>query len=391
MSFAASLLACVPTPGRAPSHPARPSRPGRLCALALALCAAMPAGAAEPGAPAEDRLRTVILGLLARRGVEDPKLAAALTDVVQGVYATDARRITIGRDDIARVLDLEADKQAMGCDTDKCLAEVGQALDAARIVTGSLDKLGDGFMVTMSEIDAKTLEPIARGQERVRNDENELVEAVQRLATDLVHRAGLGSASRLFGNAGSVEIASDPRGARIILSGTEMGVTPTKIDNVATGTQKLRLIRDDYEPVEVEVPVYAGGTTKVTAEMRILRALAEKNLEVRQATWRDKNQWHTVGGWTKAGIGTLLGGAGALYAITNLAERDRGPAVGGAIVGGVGGAVLAWGVLDLLNPPAPPVAEWEIERKVTVKPPAGHGEETAHVIQEARGPGLVRE
>jgi hypothetical protein len=370
-------------------------------AFALVLVSSMPVAAAEPAQPVDDRLRTVILGVQPRRGVDDKQLAAALTDVVQGIYAGDTRRIVIGRDDIMRVLDLEAEKQSLGCDNDKCLAEVGQALDAARIVTGSLDKLGDGYMVTMSEIDAKTLEAIGRVQERVSVDENKLVDAVTRLASELVKKASTvatGSTVRGFASAGSLEIETDPRGAKIVLAGTELGQSPTKIDNLATGTQKLRLIRDDYEPVEVDVPIYSGGTTKVNAEMRILRALAEQNLQVRQEKWRESNQWHTAGAWTKVGVGTFVAGAGVLYGASNLGvlnaqNRDVGQAVVGfALIGGAGAGILSWGILDLLTPPAPPVPEWEIERKVTVTPPKEQAPQKVQVLQEGKAqPGASTE
>jgi hypothetical protein len=355
----------------------------RCIAFVLAVTFALPVAAAD------DRMRTVVIGLTARRGVDDKQLAALLSDVVQGVYTKDPKRIVIGRDDLQRVLDLEAEKAQLGCDNDKCLAEVGAALDAQRLVTGSIDKIGDGYMVTLSEIDAKTLEAVGREQERVKNDENALVDAVTRLAQTLVNKGGVGVASSVVGNAGSLEILTDPRGAQILLAGNNMGTTPTKIDNLSTGNQKLRLLRDDYEPVEVEVPIYAGGVTKVNAEMRILRALAEKNLEARRASWRERDQWNTIGGWTKAGIGGVVAAGGTLLAISGGVDRivtgqgGNGVAFTGLAVGGLGAAVLAWGVVDLLNPPAPPVPEWEIERKVVVTPPSGQGEKKVHVLQHA--------
>jgi hypothetical protein len=369
----------------------------RATALLLVL-ASFPVAAADPPPPAppqadDDRVRTVILGLVSRRGAgaaDDKQLAAALTDIVQAVYARDSHRVVIGREDITRVLDLEAEKQSMGCDSEKCLAEVGQALDATRIVTGSLDKIGDNFMVTMSEIDAKSLEAIARAQERVPNDENKLLDAVSRLATELHQKASTAGTVKGFASAGSLEILTDPRGAAIVLGGTALGSSPTKIDNLATGTQRLRLIRDDYEPIEIDVPIYSGGTTKVNAEMRILRALAEKNLEVRQAKWRDTNQWHFAGAWTKVGIGGVVGTAGVLYGISSgvgdvIRGNAKGQAILGiAIIGGAGAGVLSWGVLDLLNPPDAPVAEWEIERKVTITPPKEQAPATVHVLQEGK-------
>lgn len=357
-------------------------------ALVVLLAVSLSAPAAAQAPAADNRLRTVILGVTPRRGMEDKgddkQLAAALTDVVQGVYGTDARRTVIGRDDISRVLSLEADKQAMGCATDQCLAEVGEALDAARIVTGSLDVLGDGYMVTLSEIDAKTLTAVGRVQARVARDENALVDAVTTLASDLLKKASLETATGVVvANAGSLDVSSDPRGARVMLSGSDMGQTPTRIDNLATGTQKLRLVREDYEPVDVDVPIHPGGTTRVTAELRILRPLAEKNLEVRQAAWREKNQWHTVGGWTKAAVGGAVGAVVGGLGVLALLGGSPGGAVVGLGVGGVGAGVCAWGVLDLLNPPPQPVPEWEMERKVTVTPPAGQGDQKVLVIQAA--------
>lgn len=342
----------------------------------------VPPGSALAANTTDDRMRTVILGISARRGVSDKELAQALTDVVQGIYAADPRRVVIGREDIARVLDLEAQKQQMGCESDKCLAEIGAALDAQRIVTGSLDVIGTSYMVTMSEIDAKTLEPMARVQERTAKDENTLVDAVTRLASEMLGKSKVGGAARVMGNAGSVEIASDPRGAEVLLGGEKMGTTPTRIDNLAAGDQKLRLLRTDYEPVEVDVPIHPGGTTKVDAELRILRPLAEKNFEVRKAAYDEDLGWHHIGAWSKVGGGLLVAGLGSLFGTAQLLGRNLPAAVGGYGVGALGGAVSVWGVVDLANPPPPPVPEWEIERKVTVTPPSGAGDQRVQLLQD---------
>lgn len=351
-----------------------------IATLALALGAP---SAAHADAPVDDRLRTVILGINARRGVDDKQLAQALTDIVQGIYAADAHRVVIGRDDIARVLDLEAQKQQAGCESDKCLAEIGQALDAKRIVTGSLDVIGTNYMVTMSEIDAKTLEPMARVQERTEKDENALVDAVTRLASDMLSKSKMGGAARVIGNAGSLEIATDPRGADVLLGGEKMGTTPTRIDNLAAGEQKLRLLRQDYEPVEVNVPIHPGGTTKVDAELRILRPLAEQNFAARKAAYDEDLTMHNLGGWGKVGAGVIVAGLGSLFGVAQTIGKNPGMALGGFGVGAAGGALSIWGVADLLNPPPPPVPEWELQRAVTVTPPTGAGEQRVQLLQEA--------
>lgn len=334
-------------------------------------------------ATADDRVRTVVMGIAARRGVDDPTLPQALSRVVLGEYAKDPTRVVIGPDDLSRALEWEASRQQAGCDDNACLAEVGAALDAARIVNGTLDAVGSVYLLSLSEIDARTLEPTGRVQEEVPKDEAKLLEATRRLAIEMLRKSSaslLNSGGAFVANAGSIEIASDPNGAQILVSNNVLGATPTKIDNVAAGRHVVRLTRTDYEPVEVEVPVHPGGVTRVKAELRIVRSLAEKNIEIRNMKWREADQNNTVFGWSKVAVGAVSAGAGLVIAVGGLGD---GGLATGVVVGAVGAGIIAWGATDLLNPPKRPVPEWEIERKVTVTPPKDKGEVEVKVLQEA--------
>jgi len=339
----------------------------------------------------DSRLRTVVLGIAGRRGVEDRTLVAALSSVVIGVYGNDPTRLVIGPDDISRALEWEASKQQAGCDNSACLAEVGAALDAARIVTGTVDAVGEVFILSLTEIDARTLEPVARGQEEVTKNEAALLDATKRLATDVLRKsaslAGNTTGGAFAANAGGIEIASDPGGAQILVSNNVVGSTPTRIDNVAPGRHMVRLTRPDYETVEFEVPVHAGGTTQVKAELRLMRKIAEQNIEIRNARWRDEDQWNQIGGWTKVGIGVV--GVGAGLGIMASGAGDGG-LVGGLLVGAAGAGVIAWGAGGLLTPPPRPIPEWELERKVTVTPPKDKGDIEVKVLQEGRAPNATR-
>ncbi len=353
---------------------------------------------AQTAAPADDRLRTVVMGIAARRGVKDTDLAHALSDVALGVYATDAHRIVIGPEDLRRALDWEASRQQAGCDDSKCLAEVGAALDASRIISGTLDLVGDVYLLSLAEIDAKSLEPIGRVQAEVKKDEAELMKATKRLSVELLAKASSQkstvAAANFSGSSGSIEFSTDPRGAAILVGGQPVGTTPTRIENVAVGRHTVRITRNDYETVDVDVPVSAGGTTKVDAQLRILRAIAEANLEVRQNKWRDANQWNQIGGWTKGVVGVVVGGAGLAIAGSAFVGGNGGltdaPVLTGIALAGLGTGLVAWGAVDLLNPPVQPVPEWEMERKVTVTPPKGAGDAEVKMIQEAKTPAALR-
>ncbi len=347
--------------------------------FALVLASTTPVDTATPATTAS--LRTVVLGIAARRDVADTHLADALSDVVLDVYAKDRARSAIGRDDIRRVLDLQADRATLGCDSDKCLAEIAQALDAKRIVTGSIDKLAGGYLVTLNELDATSFVAVARGQKQLPLDEALLVAGVRALAEDLLAQSPLGAAGGVVANAGSIDVVTDPRGASVEIGGIAMGKSPTRADNLAVGMQRVRLLRDDYDTVTVEVPVLPVGTTVVNAQMCIARALAQQNLAARRARWRSDDAWHQGIGWAKVGSGALLGAAGGLLALGGVAGAGGYAVVGGLVGAGLGAGVVAWGVIDLLNPPPPPEPEWELRRVVTVTPPSG--EVRTVVLQQA--------
>jgi len=159
--------------------------------LAFALClgVASAASAAPPTekAAANQKLKTVVLGLEGRRGI-DAGLAAALTDIVQGVYAREADRMVLGPSDLARVLGFEQTKQALGCDDESCLSEIASALDADRLVTGSLDRIGSSYLFVLSEIDARELTPIGRVEHQFPVEEEMLVSAVRQATVDFLAR-----------------------------------------------------------------------------------------------------------------------------------------------------------------------------------------------------------
>lgn len=350
----------------------------RHLAFALPLLVAAGAGRADESSmsPSPDApLRTVVLGLQARRGV-DAELAQVMSDVVQGVLAKDRRRVVLGREDIARLVDFEADKQAVGCEDDGCLAEIGRALDARRLVTGSLALVGERFLVVLSELDTETVTPVGRAQEQVDNDEQALLEAVTRLASKLLASEGA-IASSPVAEAGSIAFSTEPAGAEVFLDGVSMGTTPVRLDNLAVGAHRLRLVRRDYDTVETEVRVYTGGVTTVAAALRIDRALAEKNYSVRAKVHEDRTTWHYVFASAKAATAGVCCLAGGAIVASNLAQQKRAEPGTWLLPGGLAVAGVALGAvagLDFVAPPAPPTPEWEEVRKLRITPPAGQGE-----------------
>ena len=62
-----------------------------------------------------------------------------------------ARRFksVIGSSDVAAMISAEQQKQALGCDEDSCLAELGGALGVPYLLTGSLGRVGSRYMLNI--------------------------------------------------------------------------------------------------------------------------------------------------------------------------------------------------------------------------------------------------
>lgn len=68
----------------------------------------------------------------------------------------------VGAADVQGVLDAEAARQAMGCDSTSCANEIADALDADELVLGTLGHIGDTWQLTLTRTERKTLKVLAR-------------------------------------------------------------------------------------------------------------------------------------------------------------------------------------------------------------------------------------
>ena len=98
---------------------------------------------------AEEKPGLAALNLNAQRGVE-PDLAAMISDAALSVLRGSGRfKSVIGSSDVAAMISAEQQKQALGCDDDSCLAQLGGALGVPYLLTGSLGILGGRFMLNL--------------------------------------------------------------------------------------------------------------------------------------------------------------------------------------------------------------------------------------------------
>lgn len=319
----------------------------------------------------DGRVKTVVVGLAARRGVDDG-LALAMSDVVQGVFTEDRVRLVLGREDIKRVLSFEEERAALGCDSASCLSEIASALDVDRLISGSIDKVGSSYFIVVTEIDARTVEPLARVQGRLPLDEDQLVSGVEKLARELLAKSG-SAPVRTDGTGGAIMVSTAPAGAKVIVAGEEKGVTPMRLEGMPPGTHKITIAAQGFAPVEMDVPVFKEKVTEVGGAIGGA-GITPAELEEYEAARSSNDLW----GWVKLGSGAIcapLGCCMTIGTVSNAGSVGVPTAVGVGVCSlvtlGAGLGLCGWGGWDFWNPPQKPGSD---KHQITIAPPAGEGE-----------------
>jgi hypothetical protein len=149
--------------------------------LAVALVApraaaqdAPPSTAATPAAAGKCKI--VVLNLVGRGlGDDEGEIPNILTDTLAGEVGAVSGCDVVSQADIVAMLDYEQQKAVCTDGNDSCLAEVGQALGADRVVAGTLGKLGADFVLTArlmnvrkGAVESRAEEPVSTGPEKLR-------------------------------------------------------------------------------------------------------------------------------------------------------------------------------------------------------------------------------
>jgi hypothetical protein len=138
------------------------------------------------GAKAGKKLGVVVLPLVPLGGV--PKETAQLLgDALAGELRRRAGVAVMTQADVAALLGVEKTRQMLGCSDAGCMAEIGGALGADRVVHGSLGRVGDSLIVNLSALDPRRGVAAASVSERLRGVGDEaFLDALPSLADALL-------------------------------------------------------------------------------------------------------------------------------------------------------------------------------------------------------------
>src|SRR4051812_46475428 len=126
--------------------------------ISLAAAALLAAAAPSPSA-APQTLKVLVLDL--RVDAAPESTARVIRDEIAVSLGHDVRLDVLSTEDLRRVVDIDAQKRAAGCNEESCLAELGAALGARFIVHGALSVLGSTTIVHLNLFDTQSGRAVA--------------------------------------------------------------------------------------------------------------------------------------------------------------------------------------------------------------------------------------
>lgn len=121
--------------------------------------------------------------LVARTGVEQA-VADLFTDTLIGALRQYPGASALSDADLASMITLDERNQLLGSDDDSCFAQVGGAAGVDRIVHGSIGRVGQSLVMTLTAVDPAEARVVASVTERA--DDEALLDVLPSMVDRLV-------------------------------------------------------------------------------------------------------------------------------------------------------------------------------------------------------------
>lgn len=268
--------------------------PERVRKLAAELFGAAPVEGPRFTLPAGEA-RSFAVFDLAAAGV-DKSVAATVTQILSAEIKSIDGASVVSRDDVMALLQLEKDKVTLGCTEDTaCLAEIGGALGAERLVIGSVGKLADSYVISLKLISTKRVSVENRVTESYQGQEQELLRAVRQAGRLLL---GID-----VNTSGALQASTTVEGARIFVDGVDRGLLPgPPLGGLPPGRHSVRIAAERHLDWVADVYTNPGETTALFVE-----------LTRRPDEWYESWVfWTTTAGVGAVGLAAAVAGGGYL-------------------------------------------------------------------------------
>ncbi len=149
----------------------------RASLLVLVLLAAGSARAAAP--------RVAVLPLTVGEGVS-AQTAVSVGEALAAELRKLERAQLVTAQQVTAIVSLERQRELIGCGKEACLTELAGVLDVEQVVTGTVSRLGQSWLLQVQRLDAKTAQVLAHASTREQGSVDALLDKLPAMALELM-------------------------------------------------------------------------------------------------------------------------------------------------------------------------------------------------------------
>lgn len=143
----------------------RPKSMGTWLAVALVVHLApnlARADDAPPLAAPETKEKPLLLVMDINNKGSDASIVTAVNNLLPEYVGQADQHQVVSGEDVRRMMELEANKQLVGCEAESCLAEIAGAMGARYVIFGDVSPLGSQTLISMTLFDAQDVKALKR-------------------------------------------------------------------------------------------------------------------------------------------------------------------------------------------------------------------------------------
>ncbi len=235
------------------------------------------------------------------------KTVQSVTDILTAELSELGVFEVLSKEDLKAVLSFEAQKQVLGCSDTDCLAEISGALGVANLVSGSVGKVAEEYILSLRLTDRL-------GNELARESRRGI--ALEDLTREVEGAGRFLVRSLLEGMQGELVVRVSESGADIELDGKLIGVSPLGKLALPGGPHRVRVSKKGFITWSRDVTVDAEQALVVDASLVPSLEFIE-DYESKAGRWRT---W----AWISGGVGVAaLAFGGYNYLVYNAQRADE--------------------------------------------------------------------
>lgn len=251
------------------------SEPAPVAVSKPASTQASPPGAAKD--KSNEKISIAVMDLAVGTGVSE-ELGGAITRTLTNDLEAMGLFQAVSTEEIRQMMELEAEKAVIGCDTAGCLAEIADALGAEYTVFGSALSLEGTYILQLQLVRAAEARTVAREQREVTGTPAQLLDEARGALKVLVRDV-------LALRSGTLDLSSHEDAATVKIDGVIVGVTPLPPVQLPGGYHTIALEKEGFVRFTRDVQVEQDETTRLDVVLQPSAAYKEAYLQ-RAWTWR---------------------------------------------------------------------------------------------------------